>query len=101
MFVLTPQKRKDFGSLLRECRNKRGMSLQEVASYINIPFGMIALIERGGETKIKIEVIEKFCLLYGLDEEKICISIGKIPSKIFFKIILHPELLQVIKNYKV
>ena len=100
MFKLTLQKRKDFGNLLRECRKKSGLTLQQVEKIVDYKFGLLAYMERGANTKLKIVVIERLCQLYGLDIDKTCISLGKIPTRDFYKIIKHPELLEVIRKYK-
>ena len=100
MFILTPQKRKAFGDILRKNRIEKGYNLQQVAKFIDYPFGLLAYLERGQETKIRMEIIERLCDLYSLDKDSICISLGKIPTELFYKIIKHPEILAIIRNYK-
>jgi len=101
MSRLTPHKRKVFGALLRSEREKRGWSVRKVAEIISYSFSSLAAMERGEEVKLKMSVIENLCILYELPLDDICISIEKIPTHIFYKIIDAPELINIIRNYEV
>lgn len=100
MSRITHSKRKAFGELLRGEREKRGWSVRKVAEIIHYPFSQLAAIERGEEVKLKMATIENLCMLYELSVDDVCLSIEKIPTGIFYKIIDNPELLNIIRSYE-
>jgi transcriptional regulator with XRE-family HTH domain len=98
---LTPSKRNVFGDILRDARAVKGWTLIESSKRLGCSFSYLATIERGGDNKIKMALIESICALYDLPLDDICIAAEKIPSSVFYKVIDNPQLIDVIRKYEV
>ncbi|HLS11814.1 MAG TPA: helix-turn-helix transcriptional regulator [Flavobacteriaceae bacterium] len=60
------------GSKLRELRQEKGFSLQEVSSVIDVDIAILSKMERG-ERKLSREVLEKLAELYKYDLKELLV----------------------------
>lgn len=98
--TIDDKKLRDFGAFLKNRRVSLGYSVRKAARLIDVPFGVLASIERGERAKIRMEMLEKIASLYDVDMDGLCIMCERIPRQVFYKIIRNPELLSVIREYR-
>ena len=86
--------------IMTEARKSKGLKLREVAQFTKLKVANISAIENGRIPRPKMETLYKLIVFYGIDFDKTCIAAQRVPQDCFYKIIHHPELLSVIRNYK-
>lgn len=91
--------RKRFGNYIKNLRG--GLTLREAGEAIQIPFGMLACMERGEPVKISMDFLECAAELYGVSEDDICEQAQRIPRDIFDKVANNRKIWVIIRNMEV
>lgn len=73
---------RQFGTLLRKLRKKRGLGVNQLASYIRISGAEISRIERGERKKIDPNLLRKLAPKLGVTYEYLMQQAGYLPETI-------------------
>ena len=87
--------------ILKESRQKAKRTLQDVADYIGISAPYLHDLENGKALRPKIWILQKAAEYYSINADLIIINAEKIPPDVYWKIVNHPELLEVIRQTEV
>jgi transcriptional regulator with XRE-family HTH domain len=96
--LLTNKNLITLGKLLR---NYRKLTVREASVISGVSFSTISKLERGIYSRPPIDMLERLAKLYNLDSnelDNLIILAGKIPPKVYFKIVENPFLLDVIRK---
>lgn len=85
---------------LAELRKSRKLSLRAVSSRCKCPFRYLHNLEKDKIRRPKIDLLYKLAVFYGFSSDILIIEARKIPQDVYWRIVDNPELLQVIRNYK-
>lgn len=89
-----------FGEKIKNIRKYKRLTLQYVAKEIGVSVAYLSDLERGKKIKPKIRILYALAGLYKVDVDDICLSAGRIPTDVFYKITRCPELLEVVRKHK-
>lgn len=89
-----------FGEYMRKQRVAKDLTLREVSKETKIGVTLLHYIERGKIERPKMQDLKTLAAYYGLPEDDVILKGGRLPSEVYFRILKHPELINVIKNYK-
>lgn len=96
---LTAEKRKTFGTLMKNLRIFSKLSLRESAEKMGcISFSALSSIERGRPAKISMEFLRCAAELYCADYDTLCVHAERIPRDVYYKLIAKPELFDVVRQ---
>lgn len=90
----------DFGKMIRKSRQDMGLNIRIAASKIGISYAYLSKLETGICQKPKMDILYKIVDFYALPLDKACIAAQRVPKDVFYKIINHPELIHVIREYE-
>ena len=71
-----------FGQMVRELREKAGLSQRALGDKVGVDFTYISKIESGAKPPPSKKVLIKLATILNIDEEKMMILTGKIPEDI-------------------
>lgn len=86
--------------MLRKARLSKDVTLKEASGSLGMPLSNLHSLERGYRTKPKMETLYKLADYYGLNIDEMCISCGRVPSDVFYKICNNPKLLRTIREWQ-
>lgn len=90
-----------FGDIIKRGREHLGISLEKASGQLGISPSYLSDFENGRALSIKIDFIYLCANFYGLNVDELCISAGKIPKDIYYKIVNNPEIFAAIRALKV
>lgn len=90
-----------FGDFIKKGREHLGVSLEKAAKEIGISPSYLSDFENNRATKIKMDFIYSMANFYGLNVDELCVSAGKIPKDIYYKISENPKMFDIIRSLKV
>lgn len=90
-----------FGEMIKQGRKNLGVTLETASKHFGISISYLSDFENNRADKIRMDFIYKAAGFYGLDVDRLCISAGKIPQDIFYKITNNPHLLDKIRSLEV
>lgn len=90
-----------FSEMMRDGRDKMGLTLAEASSKIGISIGYLSDFENDRAERAKMEIIYNSANLYGINVDELCLAAGRIPKDIYYKIVKHPYLIGVIRKIEV
>lgn len=88
------------GEALKSAREKNGYTLKKSAKHIGLSISYLNGLEQGHAHKPKMKYLYAAAGFYGIPIDELCIAAERIPQDVFYKIIAHPELLQIIRDHK-
>lgn len=88
-----------FSDYIRKVRINKEVTLRQVAKETGLGVTQLHYIERGKVARPKMEELRTLAAYYGLPEDDVILKGGRLPSDIYFRIIKHPELIQIIRNH--
>lgn len=83
--------------LLRKLREERGRSLRSVASDLGVAPSHLSRLERG-EKAASEELIHRTARYYGLDDDILALSSGRVPADIVSILKEHPALMNELRS---
>jgi transcriptional regulator with XRE-family HTH domain len=86
--------------ILRDARKQSGDTLDKVCQRIEISNTYLSDLETGKAIRPKLSIISSLADYYGIDKDVLIVSSGKIPQDVYFKIVNNPQLLSVVRNFK-
>jgi transcriptional regulator with XRE-family HTH domain len=84
---------------LRDARKSKGLTLQDVARRCDVSIAYLGQLETDKAFRPKMELLYKLAIYYGIPSDTLINEARKIPEDVYWKIVDHPELVQVIRNY--
>lgn len=89
-----------FGDMIKKGRENLGVTLDVASTHFGISISYLSDFENDRATKIKMEFLYKAANFYGLNVDELCISAGKIPQDIFYKLTNNPRLFEAVRSIK-
>ncbi len=71
----------NFGKILKNLRNKKGISIKKLAPEVGLDYTYLSKLENS-KVNPSNEVIEKFSHYFNFDLDQLSISAGKVPEDI-------------------
>jgi transcriptional regulator with XRE-family HTH domain len=83
---------------LRELRKNNKLTLQDVARRCKVSFQYLSQLENDKAFRPKMELLYKLAVYYNFSSDTLINEAQKIPEDVYWKIIKHPHLVQIIRN---
>ncbi len=80
---------KNFGHVLKDLRTKKGLSIKQLSSKVDVNYSYISKLENN-HSKPSEDFIYKIAALFDYDKEELMLRAGKIPSDILEILISNP-----------
>lgn len=87
----------EFGQMLRELREKAGLSQRGLGDKVNVDFTYISKIESGAKPPPSKKVITKLATILNIDEEEMLILAGNIPLDIT-EMLKNPDTIRYLRS---
>ena len=89
-YIIIVARKKDFGNIVRELREKKGLGIKRLAPDIGVSYTYLSKIENH-KTKPSEEFIEKIADYFGYEKEELLIIAGRLPKDVIEIIEENPE----------
>lgn len=87
--------------IIKKARQSKEVSLHIAAVSSGVSATTLHYIETGKLLHPKMDVIQAITDYFNLPYDDVCIAAQRVPTDVFDKIVKHPGLIQVIRDYPV
>jgi transcriptional regulator with XRE-family HTH domain len=81
-------------------RKQKGVTLETASRAVKCSFQHLCKLEKDKAYRPKMQLLENLCAYYEISQDILIIEAGKIPADVYWKVVNNPQLLKIIREYR-